>query len=102
MSSIRTRRAVAIAMIVIGCLVAASIAAAKSGNASGQSKLSGTVTVWDFQYTSPEWGAALKQLDKEFMKLNPGVKIKHVGQPFDGYDKILQTAFASRSPARTS
>lgn len=87
----------AIAMIVIGCLVAASIAAAKGGNASGQSKLSGTVTVWDFQYTSPEWGAALKQLDKEFMKLNPGVKIKHVGQPFDGYDKLLQTAFASRS-----
>jgi ABC-type glycerol-3-phosphate transport system substrate-binding protein len=73
----------------------AGVAAVSGGSASG--KLSGTVTVWDFQYNSPEWGKALKQLDKEFMKLNPGVKIKHVGQPFDGYDKLLQTAFASRS-----
>lgn len=50
------------------------------------------LTVWDWQYTSEKWGAALKQIDEEFMGAHPGVTIKHVGQPNDTYYQLIQAA----------
>jgi ABC-type glycerol-3-phosphate transport system substrate-binding protein len=61
------------------------------------SELAGELTVWDWQYTSEKWGAALKQLDEEFMALHPGVTIKHVGQPNDTYYQLIQAANSSQS-----
>ena len=54
--------------------------------------LSGKLTVWDWQYTSEKWGAALKQIDAEFIKAHPGVTITHVGQPNDTYYQLIQAA----------
>jgi multiple sugar transport system substrate-binding protein len=92
-----SRKRVVGALLLVVVLALAAFTAAGSGAGTGNAALSGTVTVWDFQYASPEWGKALKMLDKQFMKKNPGVTIKHVGQPFDNYNQVLQTAFASRS-----
>src|SRR5579871_3597025 len=58
--------------------------------------LSGELTVWDWQYTSEKWGAALKQVDEEFVKDHPGVTIKHVGQPNDTYYELIQAANSSK------
>jgi multiple sugar transport system substrate-binding protein len=55
------------------------------------------LVVWDFQYESPGWGAALKELDASFVAANPGVRIEHVGQPFENYNQIVQAAFTSGS-----
>lgn len=57
--------------------------------------LTGTLTVWDWQYTSEKWGAALKQIDAEFIKAHPGVTITHVGQPNDTYYQLVQAANSS-------
>jgi len=60
-------------------------------------ELSGELTVWDWQYTSEKWGAALKQIDEEFVALHPGVTIKHVGQPNDTYYQLIQAANSSET-----
>jgi ABC-type glycerol-3-phosphate transport system substrate-binding protein len=59
--------------------------------------ISGNLTVWDFQYSSPGWGTALKQLDEQFTKLYPNVKIDHVGQPYNNYNALIQAAFTAHS-----
>jgi ABC-type glycerol-3-phosphate transport system substrate-binding protein len=60
-------------------------------------ELSGELTVWDWQYTSEKWGAALKAIDEEFVKAHPGVTIKHVGQPNDTYYQLIQAANSSET-----
>jgi ABC-type glycerol-3-phosphate transport system substrate-binding protein len=57
----------------------------------------GHLTVWDWQYTSPTWGAALKEIDEAFIAANPGVTIEHVGQPNDTYYQLIQAANAAQS-----
>lgn len=58
---------------------------------------SGTLTIWDFQYESEGWGGALKELDAQFQAGHPNVKIDHVGQPYETYNQLVQTAFTSNS-----
>jgi multiple sugar transport system substrate-binding protein len=60
-------------------------------------QLEGTLTVWDWEYESPTWGKALAALDKEFMQQHPGVKIKHVGQPFNNYNQLIESSFSAKS-----
>ena len=67
--------------------------------ASAQSP-GGHLVVWDWQYTSEKWGAALKQIDEAFMAQNPGVTIEHVGQPNDTYYQLIQAANAAQSGFR--
>lgn len=64
--------------------------------ASAQSP-GGHLVVWDWQYTSEKWGAALKEIDEAFMAQNPGVTIEHVGQPNDTYYQLIQAANAAQS-----
>lgn len=64
---------------------------------SALAELSGTLTVWDWQYTSEKWGAALKAIDEAFVALHPQVTIDHVGQPNDTYYQLIQAANSSRS-----
>jgi ABC-type glycerol-3-phosphate transport system substrate-binding protein len=68
----------------------------ESTSTSGQSKLSGTVTVWDFEYEAfPEYTEAVNQLDSEFEKLHPGVKVDRVAQPYESYEAIYRAAFTA-------
>lgn len=60
-------------------------------------ELSGTLTVWDWQYTSERWGAALKAIDEAFVAEHPGVTIDHVGQPNDTYYQLVQAANSAQS-----
>ncbi len=76
---------------------ALSVALLAGAGGSQAQDLTGELTVWDWQYTSEKWGAALKQIDEEFMKLHPGVTIKHVGQPNDTYYQLLQAANSSET-----
>jgi ABC-type glycerol-3-phosphate transport system substrate-binding protein len=69
--------------------------AALEGRAAEE--LSGELTVWDWQYTSDKWGAALKAIDEEFVEAHPGVTIKHVGQPNDTYYQLIQAANSSQA-----
>jgi ABC-type glycerol-3-phosphate transport system substrate-binding protein len=59
--------------------------------------ISGTITIWDWQYSSPTFGKALKEIDTTFEAAHPGLKIKHVAQPIDNYDQIVRAAATSRS-----
>ncbi len=68
-----------------------------AGTAAMAQEISGEITVWDWQYNSEKWGAALKQLDAEFVAAHPGVTIKHVAQPHDTYYQLIQTANSSQT-----
>jgi multiple sugar transport system substrate-binding protein len=66
-------------------------------SSASPSKLEGTVTVWDFEYESfPGYTKAADRLDAEFEKLNPGVTVDRVGQPYASYEALYRAAFASR------
>jgi ABC-type glycerol-3-phosphate transport system substrate-binding protein len=114
MGSIRTFRlwavlisCLALAVAAVGCGDSDSESSAGSAPAAGQDagsgqpkevgEVKGELTVWDWQYTSPGWGKALKQLDKEFEAKYPGVKVKHVGQPFGEYNTLVKSAFTSKT-----
>ena len=68
-----------------------------AGTAAMAQEVSGEITVWDWQFNSEKWGAALKQLDAEFIAAHPGVTIKHVAQPHDTYYQLIQTANSSQT-----
>ena len=85
------------AAVSVAMLTGASLAGAAGTGAAKKSAYTGTLTVWDWQYTSAGWGKAMKQLDAEFMKKNPGLKIKHVGQPFNNYNPLIQAALSSKT-----
>jgi ABC-type glycerol-3-phosphate transport system substrate-binding protein len=75
----------------------ASSGSTKATTTAPPKNLSGTLTVWDLNYTSfPGYTKAAKQLDQEFQAKYPNVTIKHVAQPFAKYDQILQAAFTGR------
>lgn len=100
-----TRRIGAALLLVLATALMAACGSSNSGDTSsttGDSTTStaaveGTITVWDWQYESPAWGKALKQLDEEFMEKYPEVTVKHVGQPFENYNALIQSAFTARS-----
>lgn len=67
-----------------------------SGTDTGSSKLSGTVTVWDFEYGSfPGYKKAADKIDAEFESLHPGVEVDRVAQPVATYESIARAAFVA-------
>lgn len=86
--------------VAVGAL-ALALAACSNGSSSPQGgssssapALSGELVVWDMISTSQKaWGASLAEMDKQFEAENPGVTIKHVGQPFDSYTNLYRAAF---------
>jgi raffinose/stachyose/melibiose transport system substrate-binding protein len=64
---------------------------------AGAQELSGEITVWDWNYETETWGKALKQVDKEFLEMHPGVTIKHVAQPHANYYQLWSTANSTKS-----
>jgi ABC-type glycerol-3-phosphate transport system substrate-binding protein len=94
--------------LAVLCMVALGIAACGGGSDSGSSsstgasggdsaKLSGTVEVWDFEYeTIPRWTEVMDALDQEFEKLNPGVKVERVAQPYENWEAVYRAAFTAR------
>jgi LacI family transcriptional regulator len=80
-----------------GAMLSVALIMSGAHSAKAAEALTGELAVWDWQYTSEKWGAALKQIDEEFMKLHPGVTIKHVGQPNDTYYQLIQAANSSQT-----
>jgi ABC-type glycerol-3-phosphate transport system substrate-binding protein len=78
-------------------LVAASSLAVAPAALGQDDELSGELTVWDWQYGTQYWGAALKAVDEAFMEAHPGVTITHVAQPNSQYYSLVQAALASQS-----
>ena len=58
-----------------------------------------TLTVWDWHAADPSKGVGLwlMRIDREFERLHPGVRIKHVAQSHNEYYQIFKAAAASRS-----
>ena len=92
--------------LLLGCLLAIGIAACggggggdgsgSSGSTEAASDISGTVTVWDFEYESfPAYTEAIDQLNAEFEKEHPGVKVEWVGQPYESYEAAYRAAFTA-------
>jgi len=74
-------------IVAVACLTASvALGASRSQQAT-------ELTVWDWGSPSP---ASMKELDTAFMKLNPGITIKRVHQPFNSYFTLLRTATATR------
>jgi multiple sugar transport system substrate-binding protein len=67
------------------------------GTSPGEAaEISGKITVWDFNYESyPKYTKAIDILDAEFEKLHPGVTVNREAQPFEGYETLVQAAFAA-------
>jgi ABC-type glycerol-3-phosphate transport system substrate-binding protein len=88
--------------VTLGCLLTVGIAACGGGDDSTSADatsadLSGTVTVWDFEYESfPAYTEAVDQLDAEFEKEHPGVTVDRVGQPYESYEATYRAAFTAR------
>ena len=57
------------------------------------------LTVWDWHAADPSKGVGLwlMNIDKEFERLHPNIKIKHVAQSHNEYYQIFMTAAASKS-----
>lgn len=53
------------------------------------------ITLMDWQDPSGKYAKAYNYGFDEYMKLHPNVKIKHVYQPSNGYDTLLDTQFVS-------
>jgi ABC-type glycerol-3-phosphate transport system substrate-binding protein len=68
-----------------------------SAASEAPAELSGALTVWDWQYTSERWGAALKAIDEAFIAQHPAVTIEHVGQPNDTYYQLIQAANSAQA-----
>ena len=86
----------------IVALAAASVAltvAGCSGGSSGSGSGSGgnqTLTVWLMQGSAPD--AMMSQLDAQFEKAHPGVKVNYQVQQWDGIGQRLTGALASKTP----
>jgi multiple sugar transport system substrate-binding protein len=83
--------------LAIAAMLATAVGTVPASAQEASDELSGTLTVWDWQYNSETWGAALKEIDEAFMAAHPGVTIEHVGQPNDTYYELIQAANASQS-----
>ncbi|MBM3473463.1 MAG: extracellular solute-binding protein [Armatimonadetes bacterium] len=61
-----------------------------------------TLTVWDWHAADPSKGVGLwlTNIDREFERANPKVKINHVAQSHTEYYEIFKAAAAAASPER--
>ena len=81
-----------------GCLALALFAGC--GGEDDAPKPGQTVlTVWDWHAADPSKGVGLwlMNIDKEFQRQNPNVRIKHVAQSHNEYYQIFMTAAAAKS-----
>jgi N,N'-diacetylchitobiose transport system substrate-binding protein len=81
--------AASVALTVAGC----SGGSSSSGSGSGGNK---TLTVWLMQGSAPD--AMMTQLDAQFEKSHPGVKVNYQVQQWDGIGQRLTGALASKNP----
>jgi ABC-type glycerol-3-phosphate transport system substrate-binding protein len=87
--------------VAFACIVALAVSACGGGDGdspgdTSSAKLSGTVTVWDTNYKIfPEYTKAIEQIDAEFEKAHPAVKVERVSQPEEGYLATVRTALLS-------
>ena len=99
------RRIKAILVSLVAALLVTGLAACGGGDSEKSSssdtgdaaKLGGTITIWDRTYRAfPAYTRAIDQIDREFEALHPGVTVKHVAQPAETFDQLLQAAFTAR------
>lgn len=99
MAAGKSRRVVVGAALVVAAMLVGGCGGEDEGSGDPKrppGKVTGTVTVWDWQYSSPTFGKALKRLDREFEAANPGVKVNHVAQPLENYDQLVRAAAAAK------
>jgi ABC-type glycerol-3-phosphate transport system substrate-binding protein len=88
--------------LALACFLMLGVSACGGGgdsttsSKSGSPDLEGTVTMWDLAYeTYPEYTKAIEQIDREFEKANPKVKVERVNQPEEGYAALVRTTLLS-------
>jgi ABC-type glycerol-3-phosphate transport system substrate-binding protein len=92
--------------LALVCIVALGLAACGGGDSatdsnsakpdSSPAKLSGTIEVWDLLYkTFPDYTKAIDEIDAEFERAHPGVKVERTAQVEEGYAAKLRTALIS-------
>lgn len=59
--------------------------------------MSGTLTVWDWDDSTPGFKAAMDSLDQQFEAAHPGVTVKRVVQPYANYPQLVQATFTAGS-----
>lgn len=99
----RMKFRVVLAVIAVTTVGAAGLTACGSSTTdntasskAGSAELSGTVTVWDFEYKSfPEYTHAINQIDAEFERQHPAVTINRVAQPYESFEALYKAAFSA-------
>jgi N,N'-diacetylchitobiose transport system substrate-binding protein len=76
--------------------VALTVAGCSSGSSSSGSGGNQTLTVWLMQGSAPD--SLMTQLDAQFEKAHPGVKVNYQVQQWDGIGQRLTGALASKNP----
>jgi ABC-type glycerol-3-phosphate transport system substrate-binding protein len=99
----RTRFKLGLAASLLSAMVL-TVSACGGGSGGGGSEtgatkpsdVSGTLTVWDIGSSAiPKLGEATKQLNAEFEKAYPNVKLEYVEQPIEGYVPLYKAAFTA-------
>lgn len=95
------RLALASSIVVVLALVIAACGGGGGSDSNATSvstgKIGGTVTVWDPEYGAfPQYHRAADQIDSEFERLNPGVKVDRIAQPVEGWEAQDRAAFVAR------
>lgn len=76
--------------------VALTVAGCSGGSSSSGSGGNQTLTVWLMQGSAPD--SLMTQLDAQFEKAHPGVKVNYQVQQWDGIGQRLTGALASKTP----
>ncbi|MCE4027683.1 MULTISPECIES: extracellular solute-binding protein [unclassified Microbacterium] len=96
---IRSTIAVGIAAVAALALTSCTGSGAASGGGSADGEITGTVTFQTWSLKNDKFTPYFENIAKSFEKEHPGVTVKWIDQPADGYeDKILQQAESNELP----
>lgn len=96
---IRSTIAVGIAAVAVLALTSCTGGGAASGGGSADGEIKGTVTFQTWSLKNDKFSPYFQNIAKSFEKEHPGVTVKWIDQPADGYeDKILQQAESNELP----
>lgn len=96
---IRSTIAVGIAAVAALALTSCTGTGAASGGGSADGEITGTITFQTWSLKNDKFTPYFENIAKSFEKEHPGVTVKWIDQPADGYeDKILQQAESGELP----
>lgn len=85
-------------ILIYTCLPIALLGCQKRDSVSGDAAGKITITVWDWHAADPSKGIGLwlTDIDREFERRNPTIRIKHIGQSHTEYYQIFKAAAAAK------